>query len=70
MRNFFWAMNTSGMFGPIEEFSLDLLSPQKRNAVDAIELRVRRHIGRKSPGAISETAQSRPDLQSAATVRL
>src|SRR3546814_11682603 len=33
MRKILEAMNASGMFGPIKESSLDILSPKKRNAV-------------------------------------
>ncbi|MES3081195.1 hypothetical protein [Sphingomonas faeni] len=33
MREILEAMNASGMFGPIKESSLDMLSPKKRNAV-------------------------------------
>jgi hypothetical protein len=39
MRKILEAMNASGMFGPIKESSLDMLSPRKRNAISETLIR-------------------------------
>lgn len=59
MREILEAMNASGMFGPVLESSLDMLSPKKRDAIartllraaintwdDGMELSIRIEIGK------------------------